>query len=140
MDELLIILAVIILVVMLAAFFFKRKLNALANTNIESDESILMLFDQNFDEQLKGKTILVDFWADWCMPCKMMLPVLNELADELPEGYFIGKLNVEDNQATSQKYGVRSIPTMILFKDGREVNRFVGLKNKYTLKKEILKI
>ncbi|MEI6142735.1 MAG: thioredoxin, partial [Mariniphaga sp.] len=93
----------------------------------------------NFNQQIKKGIILVDFWAEWCGPCKMMAPVLNELVSELPENKTIGKLDVEQFQSVSATYRVRGIPTMILFKDGKEVNRFVGVKSKDFLLKEINK-
>lgn len=101
---------------------------------VENHEKILVLTDQNFTQILQNKTVLVDFWAEWCMPCKVMAPVLNELSAELPEGKFIGKLDVEKYPKMSQKYGIRGIPTLILFKNGKEVDRFVGVKPKGFLK------
>ncbi len=136
MDILIIAIASIALLIVLFRFFLKKQVQKLSN--IETEEDILILSDNTFNQQIKGKTVLVDFWADWCMPCKMMLPILNDLSVDLPEGYYVGKLNVEQNQVTAQKYGVRSIPTLILFKDGKEVKRFVGIKKKDFLKKEML--
>ncbi len=107
-------------------------------SNIESHQDIIILSDGDFQQQLKGKTVLVDFWADWCMPCKMMLPILNDLAEDLPEGYFVAKLDVQKNQIIPQKFGVKGIPTLILFKDGKEINRFVGVKTKDFLKKKMI--
>ena len=102
-----------------------RNIPSVANHN-----SILELTDKNFQFQTKDKLVLVDFWASWCAPCRMMAPVLNEVAGELTEDSFVGKVDVEANQALAQKYQVRSIPTMILFKNGKEVSRFVGIKSK----------
>lgn len=110
-----------------------------AISNVATSDKITILDGKNFEHQIKGKTILVDFWADWCMPCKMMAPILNELATELPEDYHVAKLDVDKNQAIAQKYNVRSIPTMIIFKNGKEIERFVGVKNKDFLKKEMMK-
>lgn len=73
---------------------------------------------------------MVDFWASWCVPCKAMAPVLNELAEELDEKVKICKLNVDENQQLAVKYAVRSIPTLILFRNGKEIDRFVGVKSK----------
>lgn len=133
----------IMVIVTLAVIFLflnwyaKRRMKLMEN--VAPNEKIIVLSEANFIHQLKGKTILVDFWAEWCMPCKMMAPVLNDLANELPEGYFVGKLNVEKDQKTAQKYNVRNIPTLILFKDGKEINRFVGVKTKEFLKKEMVR-
>ncbi len=84
--------------------------------------------DQNFvDTVLKSKKpVMVDFWATWCGPCVMAGPVVDELADDYKDTVVVGKLDVDANQATAQQYGVMSIPTVILFKDGKEVARKVG--------------
>jgi thioredoxin 1 len=101
---------------------------------------ILTLTDSNFQQQTKNKVVLVDFWAEWCAPCRMMAPVLNEVAEELNRNSHIGKLNIEQYQSMAQKFNVRSIPTLILFKDGKEVKRFVGIKQKDFLLKEMKSI
>jgi len=106
----------------------------------ETNSAIKQLSDANFQAQVKNGVTLVDFWAAWCMPCKMMAPVLNETADALGNTAQIGKLDVDSNRESSAKYGVRSIPTLILFKNGKEVNRFVGVKTKDFLLKEISKV
>lgn len=99
--------------------------------------NIMTLTDTNFQQQTKNKVVLVDFWAEWCAPCKMMAPVLNDLADELSGNSHVGKLNIEQYQSMAQKFNVRSIPTLILFKNGKELKRFVGIKQKDFLLKEI---
>jgi thioredoxin 1 len=120
------------------AYFSMRKMK---NMPLVADhKKIRQLTDQNFNQQIKKGVILVDFWASWCAPCKMMAPVLNEVADALPDNKGVGKLNVEMAKVVSTKYNIRSIPTMILFKDGIEINRFVGIKSKEFLLKEIAKI
>lgn len=106
---------------------------------VEDHKDILTLTDKNFSAQLKNKIVLVDFWAAWCGPCRMMAPVLNQMAGELEQNMKIGKLNVEEYGSVSQKYKVRGIPTMILFKDGKEVKRFVGVKSKDFLLSQIRK-
>ena len=99
--------------------------------------NILTLTDKNFQQKTKNKVVLVDFWAEWCTPCKMMAPVLNDVADELTGNSHVGKLNIEQYQSMAQQFNVRSIPTLILFKNGKEVKRFVGIKQKDFLLKEI---
>lgn len=106
---------------------------------ISDNEKIKTLTNQNFQNQIQQGVTLVDFWAEWCMPCKMMIPILNNVADELEENTSVGKLNIEDNQDIAAKYQVRSIPTMILFKNGNEIKRFVGVKQKDFLVNEINK-
>jgi thioredoxin 1 len=107
---------------------------------VADNDNILTLTDKNFQHQTKNKLILVDFWASWCAPCRMMAPVLNEVADELTGNSYIGKVNIEEYQSLAQKFQVRNIPTLILLKNGVEVNRFVGIKNKEFLLQQINKI
>jgi thioredoxin 1 len=119
-------------------YFTYRKLKNTPES--ETHAAIRELSDANFQTQVKNGVMLVDFWASWCMPCKMMAPVLNETAEVLGNDARIGKLDVDANRASSAKYGVRSIPTLILFKNGKEINRFVGVKSKDFLLKEIRKV
>ena len=131
--------AAFLLVAFLASFFlnyYKMKKTPV----VEDNGKIKKLTDQNFEHQIKGGVMLVDFWATWCMPCKMMAPVLNNLSEDLTGNASVGKLDVDQNQAASAKYGVRSIPTLVLFKNGKEINRFVGVKTKVFLLKEIRKV
>ena len=118
-------------------YTFKKIKNT---PEVETHSSIKVLSDANFEAQVKSGLTLVDFWASWCMPCKMMAPILNEVADELGDTAKIAKLDVETHRALSAKYGVRNIPTMILFKNGKEINRFVGVKTKSFLVSEINKV
>ena len=110
------------------------------NSNMPQNESIVELTSQDFNKQIKNGVMLVDFWAEWCMPCKMMIPILNNVATELPPGAKVGKVNIEKYNDIASKFKVRNIPTMILFKDGVEVDRFVGVKQQGFLLKEIQKI
>jgi thioredoxin 1 len=87
-------------------------------------------------EQAKG-VILVDFWAAWCGPCKMIAPIVEQIADENPDKITVGKLDVDANGETAMKYGVMSIPTLILFKDGQPVERLVGYMPKERLMAKI---
>ncbi len=88
--------------------------------------------DGTFEEMVveSDKLVLVDFWAEWCGPCKMIAPVLDELANELDGKLVIGKLDIDENQDTAMAFGVMSIPTLLLFKDGAPVERIVGYQPK----------
>ena len=88
------------------------------------------------DEVLKAeKPVLLDFYADWCGPCRMMAPVVEKLAEEMAGEAVIGKLNVDDCEEIAMKYGVMNIPTIILFKNGQEINRVIGAQTKEVLEK-----
>eukprot|EP00825_Cyclidium_porcatum_P032349 TRINITY_DN34659_c0_g1_i3.p1 TRINITY_DN34659_c0_g1~~TRINITY_DN34659_c0_g1_i3.p1 ORF type:complete len:222 (+),score=4.55 TRINITY_DN34659_c0_g1_i3:217-882(+) len=104
---------------------------------VDDHEGILTLTEKNFQQQTKNKVVLVDFWAAWCALCRMMAPVLNDVSAGLSGNSAIGKINIEEQQALAQRFSVRSIPTLILFKNGKEIKRFVGIKQKEFLLNEI---
>ena len=102
-------------------------------------EKIVTLTDATFDENVKGSDVpvLVDFWAEWCGPCKMITPVLEEIAEEHEGKIQIAKLNVDDSLDVSRRFDVLSIPTLILFKDGEPQVRVIGAKPKGALLEDI---
>jgi thioredoxin 1 len=102
-------------------------------------EAIATLSDATFDEEVKGASepVLVDFWAEWCGPCKMIAPILEEIASEQSGKLRIGKLNVDDNPDIARRFEVMAIPTLILFKDGEPAKRIVGAKGKNQLLEEV---
>lgn len=91
------------------------------------------LTDATFDEAIQSGVALVDFWAPWCGPCKMQGPIIEEVAKEFDGKAVVGKLEVDENPKAAAKYGVQSIPTLVVFKDGKEVERFVGVQDKDSL-------
>jgi len=99
----------------------------------------LILTDQNFPEEVLNsqKPVLVDFWAQWCMPCLMIAPILQEITDEFGEKIKIGKLDIDKNPSISNTFSIDAIPTLILFKDGKIKKRFIGIQAKETIKSAI---
>ncbi len=97
-----------------------------------ASENVLELTDGNFEEQVLNADVptLVDFWAEWCMPCKMLTPVIEELAADYAGKLQVGKVDTDENREISMKFGISAIPTVILFKGGEMVKKFVGLQQK----------
>jgi len=102
-------------------------------------DTITTLTDATFDEHVKvaEKPVLVDFWAEWCGPCKMITPILEEISTEQGEKIEVAKLNIDENLDVTRRYDVMSIPTLILFKDGEPVVRVVGARGKAQLLQEM---
>jgi thioredoxin 1 len=100
---------------------------------------IVTLTQENFPQQvLQSQTpVLVDFWAEWCGPCKMIAPLLNELADEYEGKVKIGKVNIDEQQTIAAEYGIRAIPTLLLFNNGQIADQIVGARNKRDLKNSL---
>lgn len=97
--------------------------------------AIVNVTDQSFQNEVEGSgTVLVDFWAPWCGPCKMIAPILEELDNEIGDSVKIAKVNVDDNPEAASRFGVMSIPTLIVFKDGQPVDKVVGFQSKDALK------
>jgi thioredoxin 1 len=137
MQTTLVILGILIVVFIISL----RVMSKMKNTPIVADHvKVLTLTDKNFQQQTKNKVVLVDFWASWCAPCRMMAPVINDVAAELNGNSFVGKVDIQQYQSLANKYKVRSIPTLILFKNGSEINRFVGIKSKDFLLQQISRV
>lgn len=106
----------------------------MANPNVKH------LDDENFENEINNGVVLVDFYADWCGPCRAIAPIIDELANEMNGKAAIAKVNVDKAQGVSVKYSVHSIPTLILFKEGKEMKRFVGITMKNQLVEELSKL
>jgi thioredoxin 1 len=100
------------------------------------EDNHLVLTDLDFDQQIGSldKSVLVDFWAPWCGPCRMLAPVIDEISIEYAGKLAVGKVNTDENQKLASKYGIMSIPTLIVFKAGKPVDRIVGYMSKKDLK------
>lgn len=106
-----------------------------SNKNNEINTTPVHLDSGSFDQFIKEKpAVFVDFWADWCNPCKMVAPILDELAQEFAGKVWIGKVDVDNNQQLARRFGATSIPTFWAFKNGRQVKRFVGVQPKSVFK------
>ncbi|MDR2137961.1 MAG: thioredoxin [Tannerella sp.] len=97
--------------------------------------------EENFNELLnEGKPFVVDFWAEWCGPCHMVAPIIDELASEYDGKVIIGKVNVDDNNELVSQYGIRNIPTILFFKDGQVVDKQIGATSKSNYVNKINKL
>ena len=100
---------------------------------------MLTLTETNFSEEVLKSSVpvLVDFWAEWCGPCKMIAPILDEIAQEYDGRLKIGKVNIDDQQSLATQHGIRAIPTLLIFKDGQVADQIVGLRSKRDLKSNL---
>lgn len=127
-TALLAVLAALVIVVVSA------NISSSSNTGSSvTSENVVHLTDSDFQSTIKKGVTLVDFWAVWCAPCRMQGPIIEEVATDMGTKVKVAKLDVDKNTMTSRQYGIRNIPTMMIFKDGKLVQTFVGLKDKKTL-------
>lgn len=100
----------------------------------------LYLNNLSFEKAINSQLALIDFWAEWCAPCRMQSPILDDLAREMGNKVVIGKLNVDDNRSIAAKYGIMSIPTLMIFQHGKPVKTLVGVQSLERLKRELLSL
>jgi thioredoxin 1 len=127
-------------VVLFAAFIYYSMQHFKKMPVVPDSEIIKKLNDSNFKKQISAGINVVDFWAEWCGPCKMMSPVLNKVANETKGTATICKVNVDHAKQTAAKFNIKSIPTIIIFKYGKEVKRIVGVKTKEHILEQIAQI
>ncbi len=106
----------------------------------EDNENILILNSNNFNKQVSRGLFLVDFWAAWCGPCKMLAPTLNSIAETESDKIRVAKVNIDQENQLASKFAIRSIPTLVFIKDGKEIKRISGIKSKSHLVNEINKL
>ena len=101
--------------------------------------SVLKITSDNYEEEVmkSDKTVLIDFYADWCGPCKMMSPIIDQIAEEKADSLKVGKVNVDENQDLAMQYGIMSIPTIVIIKNGQVKKTFVGLRDKNEILNEL---
>jgi thioredoxin 1 len=104
-------------------------------------EKVRTLSDSSFEKEVlqSERPVLVDFWAEWCAPCRMLAPTVEAVGEQYAGSVDVVKLNVDDNPSTAQRYGIKGIPTLILFREGKEVERIVGATSKETISRIIEK-
>lgn len=104
-------------------------------------EQVKHVTDSSFEQDVlqSSKPVLVDFWAEWCAPCRMIGPIIDQIASEFASTATVVKLNVDDNSSSAQRYGIKGIPTLILFNEGKEVERVVGATSKEAITRIIEK-
>ncbi|MEA3445384.1 MAG: thioredoxin [Bacteroidota bacterium] len=125
-------------VVLLLIIYMVYGYNKIKNTkDAPPSKNIRILNNKNYKTITRKGLVIVDFWAEWCAPCKMIAPILNEIADEQAGNITIAKVNVEQQKQLAQSYNIRNIPTMIIYKNGKELKRIMGAKTKKALLKEV---
>jgi len=131
----LIIVGIVLVVAVGYVYYSYRKIKKAPP--VKTSPRIKILNKKNFHAFTKRPLVLIDFWAPWCAPCKIIAPTLNEIAEDYPDLVTVGKLNVDHNQQIAQKFKVQNIPTLLVFKKGKVVKRIVGVKTKKAILSEL---
>lgn len=118
-------------------YIFYTFIKTRKRMNRPASENTIILSDDNFEKTIKSGVSLVDFWAAWCGPCKVQGPIVDEVADEIGDKANICKLDIDHNQKTARMLGIQSIPTTMIFKNGKAVQKFVGVKPRQVLIKAL---
>ena len=120
---------------MLSRIISKQKQSTILQPGI-----VTVITEMNFDQAISTSSpLLADFWADWCMPCKMMAPIIESLAKDYKDRVYFAKINVDENQSIALRYGVRSIPNFILFKNGKVMDQLIGAIGRQRIEASIVK-
>ncbi len=126
----------VLFIILVFSFYRRYKMMATVSGKPES-EKLVILTDATFKKQIAKGVSLVDFWAAWCTPCKIQGPMVSEVAEEIGDEAKICKLDVQNNQRVAAELGIRNIPTILVFKNGKIVKKFVGVKTKSVLMKAV---
>lgn len=132
-----ILIVIVAIVILLAVLIIYSRMKFKNMDHAVPHKDIMVLSEKNFDQRLRGKLVLVDFWAEWCGPCKVMSPILNDVAASSGDSFSVAKVDVDKNQPLAKRHNIRSIPTLVVFRNGKEVARYVGIKTKNFLIKEL---
>jgi len=129
----------VLFIILVFSFYRRYKMMAAVPGKPES-EKLVVLTDATFKKQIAKGVCLVDFWANWCTPCKILGPVVSEIAEEINDKAKICKLDIKNNQRVTAELGIRNIPTILIFKNGKIVKKFVGVKTKSILTKALKEV
>lgn len=127
----------ILLIMIVISLFLIRVFKKLSGKEQTVSDNVIILSDKNFQETVMKGVCVVDFWAPWCMPCRVQNPIINQLADELKGKVKICKLNVDEHKKTAIKLKIKSIPNIIIFQEGKVVRQLIGVKPKTLILKEL---
>ncbi len=138
-----VVMLIVALVVLLVVFFIFKFIQIRKMLNDPSqqvtNEHVKQITDVNFNSIVAKGVTLVDFWAPWCAPCRMLTPIINEIAESMKDKAQVGKINIEEHKRVAAQLGVRSIPTIMIFKNGELKKQITGVRPKHALIKEIEK-